>query len=91
MPLEIITVLIAKFAGTSGYFFREYSSKSEPFFQILTINGDITRTDDAVTITPKLIEDLNDTFYLPTLDPTGSSGSVVETVLVDTFFFSCIR
>jgi hypothetical protein len=36
MPLEIITVLIAKFAGTSGYFFREYSSKAEPFFQILT-------------------------------------------------------
>jgi hypothetical protein len=37
MPLEIITVLIAMFAGTAGYFFREYSSKAEPFFQILTI------------------------------------------------------
>lgn len=70
MPLEIITVFIAMLAGTAGYFFREYSSKAEPFFQILTINGDKTRTDDDVLITPKLMADLSDTFYLPTLDPT---------------------
>jgi len=78
MPIEIITVLIATASGIAGYLFREYSSKAEPFFQILTINGSITRNDDDVSVTPKLISDLNDTFYLPSLNEAVKYGKIFD-------------
>lgn len=72
MPIEIVTVFIAMVSGVLGYLFREYTTKVKPFFQILTIDGNLSRNDDEVsinpTITPRLMTELKDTFYLPKLD-----------------------